>query len=971
VFASSASAASFDAHGSAEQVYATGLPAGAGISLLDSNDTVVQTRSANSLGGALFRNVQPGTGYRVRLDSTNETSDPLTVLTNQSAPPSTDVYNQTVPSNGYGYLTTRDGIKLAYSVHPPSDVSNVFGQELQNPAGDTLPSPTLIEYSGYGYARPGTKGPVSGIATLANLFGFTVVDVNMRGTGCSGGAYDFFEPLQNLDGYDVIETVARQPWVAHNKVGMLGISYGGISQLFTAQTRPPSLAAIAPLSVIDQVATTLYPGGILSTGFAYAWAQERIAQARPADPNDPNNGAQEWAVDQINAGDTTCAANQVLHPEAADLETKIRENNHYVPEVADPLSPITFVDKIDVPVFMACQWTDEQTGGHCPTLAEHMTGTDKKWFTFTNGTHVDSLDPETYNKLYDFFNIYVGQQADPPAQTAFVQATAPAAFQAIFGINGPGPCSEDPHQCPPPAMTLPPDAIQAMPTYDLAKSMFEAQPSIRVLFDNGAGNLANPGWPYPGFEQSFSSFPVPGTTGRSWYLAPSGALADAPSTGNRADAFTWDAHARPLNDFTGPPDSSAGGLWTATPTYQWSQDPARHAVAYATAPLSQDTTVVGAGRVDLWVRSSTPNVDLQATISEVRPDGKETFVQNGWVRANERALDEAKSTELEPVLSLREEDVAPMPPDQFVPVTVPLYYEGHAYRAGSRIRVRISAPNGDQPIWSFSETEPAGTAEVEIGYGDGMPSRLELPVVPGVEVPTALPPCPGLRGEPCRDFVPFQNATYVLDGYARPKSATPTTIKLVPAFEECVNANATHGAPLAAPSCDPPVPTSDYLTLGGPDVNGNPVASTGALMFKVAGESPINPDNGDQADVQITGSITDVRNQSDLTDYTGELRAVLGLRITDRYNGAALATPATGVDTPFAFNFSCQATGGSAGGTCNVATTADAVTSGVVPEGKRAVWGLEQVKVYDGGSDGDADTPGDNTLFEVPGLFAP
>ena len=37
----------------------------------------------------------------------------------------------------------------------------------------------------------------------------------MRGTGCSGGAFDFFEPLAVLDGYDVIETVARQPWVRH------------------------------------------------------------------------------------------------------------------------------------------------------------------------------------------------------------------------------------------------------------------------------------------------------------------------------------------------------------------------------------------------------------------------------------------------------------------------------------------------------------------------------------------------------------------------------------------------------------------------------------------------------------------------------------------------------------------------------------------------------------------------------------
>ena len=79
------------------------------------------------------------------------------------------------------------------------------------------PYPTLIEYSGYGYANP--AGPENGIAVLANLMGFAVVDVNMRGTGCSGGAYDFFEPLQNLDGYDVIETIAHQPWVLGNKVG--------------------------------------------------------------------------------------------------------------------------------------------------------------------------------------------------------------------------------------------------------------------------------------------------------------------------------------------------------------------------------------------------------------------------------------------------------------------------------------------------------------------------------------------------------------------------------------------------------------------------------------------------------------------------------------------------------------------------------------------------------------------------------
>jgi predicted acyl esterase len=739
VFASSASAAepSFSAHGSVEQVYATGLPAGAQTSLLNPVGQAVQTRNANYLGGLLFRNVTPGPGYSVRLDSTGETSGPLTVLTTQSAPPSTDVYNQTVPSDGYGYLSTRDGTKLAYSVHPPSDASNAIGADPPpNPGGDSAPAPTLIEYSGYGYARP--EGPVSGIAALANLMGYTVVDVNMRGTGCSGGAFDFFEPLQNLDGYDVVETVARQPWVAHNKVGMLGISYGGISQLFTAQTRPPSLAGITPLSVIDQTQTTLYPGGILNTGFAVNWALERQHEAMPAGPD----SGQPWAYQRIQEGDQVCADNQALHPEAADLMAKIRANDHYIPEVADPLAPVTFVDKINVPVFMACQWTDEQTGGHCPTLAEHMTGTDKKWFTYTNGTHVDSLSPEVYNRLYDFLELYVAGEA-PITKSAAIQASAPAAFQAIFGISG---------------MTLPPDPIQQQPTYDLAKATFEAQKPIRVLFDNGAGN-SHPGWPYPGFERSYSSFPIPGTTARYWYAGPNGVLADQPAKKNAMDAFTWDAHARPLTDFSGDTGAGAGGLWTATPGYQWTQDPARSAVAYVSAPLSSDTAVVGGGAVHLWVRSSTPNVDLQATISEVRPDGKETFVQNGWVRANERKLDAAKSTLLEPVLSLRAADVVPMPADSFVEVTVPLYYEGHMYRAGSRIRVRISAPNGDQPIWSFGETDPPGQAQVAIGYGPKRPSSLILPVVPGGGAPTGLPPCPGLRGEPCRDYQPFVNAT--------------------------------------------------------------------------------------------------------------------------------------------------------------------------------------------------------------------
>jgi len=706
--------------------------------------------------------VPPGNGYRVRLDSDGAESGPITVHSNAAAPWDPRIYNQSIPDNGYTYLTTRDGTQLAIDVHPPSSPAGTPGPPstlnlppLPQPGVPTPsyvpPYPTLIEYSGYGYADP--AGPVNGIAELANLMGFAVVDVNMRGTGCSGGAYDFFEALQNLDGYDVIEAIAHQPWVLGHKVGMMGISYGAISQLFTAQLQPPDLEAIAPLSTIDATASTLYPGGILNTGFAVAWAQQRQQEAEPAGPN----SGQPWAYQQIQQGDQTCAANQVLHGEAASLMAKIQANSQYVPSVADPLDPITFVNKIKVPTFMACQWEDEQTGGHCPDLVQHFTGTNLKWFTFTNGAHVDSLDPYTYDRWYDFLELFVAHQA-PIVNQAVTRAAAPLIYQSAMGLP------------PNDVVTLPPDPIQEEPTYQSALAAFEALPEVRVLFDNGAGTSPTgsmtPGDPYPAFEQSFSTLPIPGTTARSWYLGPGGTLNDQPPASQGIDSYTSNANAVPLTDYPG--NTGGGGLWGTASEWQWDwqQPPAGSAVSYVTAPATTTTTVIGGGAVDVWVKSSTPDVDLQATISEVRPDGNETFVQNGWIRASERKLAtgsinmfKQKSTVLEPIPSLLASDVQPMPAGQYTEVVIPLYFEGHVYRAGSRIRVTIAAPNGTQPVWSFSQTEPTGTATESIAYSNSMPSSLILPVIPGVSVSTGLPPCPSLRNEPCRPYAGIVNST--------------------------------------------------------------------------------------------------------------------------------------------------------------------------------------------------------------------
>jgi predicted acyl esterase len=752
-------AAAVVAHGSAKQVWATGLPGKAQVALLNPHGKVVQTKRADAEGGVLFRNVSPAKGYRLRRVADKKTSTAVTV--HSEAPPqwNPSIYNQKISSNGYGYLTTRDGTQLAISVHPPTSPADIggvpAGVELPNLGLDfTPPYPTLIEYSGYGTATP--SGPENGIATLANLMGFAVVDVSMRGTGCSGGAFDFFEPLQNLDGYDVIETIARQPWVKGHKVGMMGISYGAISQLFTAQTDPPSLAAISPLSTIDSVATTLFPGGILNTGFALEWAKERVHDALPASPT----GGQPWAYKQIQAGDQTCKANQAMHGQAIDLLAKVKANSHYIPTSADPLDPITFVHKIKVPVFLACQFEDEQTGGHCPAMVRHFTGTSKKWFTFTNGAHVDSVDPATFNRWYDFLSLYVAKQA-PAVNSAVIRATSSLIYSQALGVPGTD------------VMTLPSDPIQTK-SYSGALAAFEKLPQVRVLFDNGAGKtpggVTKPGNPYAGYEHSFPTFPVPGTAARSWYLASSGRLVDNVTKVSRIEKFTADPKSGNDVNYLGAngTGTGTGGLWgnESQWTWDWKQRKPGTAVSYLTPALTKDTTVLGAGAVYAWVRSSAPTEDLMATITEVSPDGKETYVQSGYLRTDERKLATSnnsvlkqKSTLLEPVISLRKADVAPMPAGKFVKVAIPLYFQGHAYRAGSRLRVTISAVNGDQPIWAFAYAQPATPATVSIAHSPSMPSRLVLPVIPGLPVPTARPACGILRNEPCRPYVQIVNRT--------------------------------------------------------------------------------------------------------------------------------------------------------------------------------------------------------------------
>jgi predicted acyl esterase len=140
------------------------------------------------------------------------------------------------------------------------------------------------------------------------------------------------------------------------------------------------------------------------------------------------------------------------------------------------------------------------------------------------------------------------------------------------------------------------------------------------------------------------------------------------------------------------------------------------------------------------------------TLSEIRPDGQEMYVQSGWLRASHRALDEAASTEQRPVQTHLEADAEPIPDGVddtgFALARVEIFPFAHVFRAGSQIRISVDAPGGNRPVWAF-ETISDGEV-VQIGIGGDFPSSIVLPVIPGIVPPAAYPECGALRGQPCR-----------------------------------------------------------------------------------------------------------------------------------------------------------------------------------------------------------------------------
>jgi predicted acyl esterase len=730
----------------------------------------------DSLGSLIIRNLRPGPDYSW-LDRTSGQRTPSFAVLAPGVNPSTNspLYTQQPMHEGLNYITMRDGIELAATVRYPYGVT----------CAAASPCPTVIEYSGYNVAGPtdpipslidGTLGvtcnncgdpnllPDSATdvgAVVARVSGFATVSLQMRGTGCSGGAFDLFGYPSDYDAYDGIEIVAHQPWVANHKVGMVGISYSGLSQFPAAGTDPPGLAAIAPMSATDDLYSTGYPGGIYNNGFAAEWVDARIDDAKAAatyrdghvtqSSAAPISGVgQPWAYYEIDAElaatqgtSSTCLANQALHDESQDLAGLVgpqivapaKDSPGREPALFDRRSMVDWAAHIKVPVFVSGALQDEQTGPQWPALIDAIPKTTPVFANMVNGGHIDSADPQTISRWLEFLDIYVADKVP----------TAPGALDALvldkFAATASTQVSAE---APLPALRFT-DA----PTVAAARAVFGAQtPLVRVLFDNGAGS-AGPGEIESTYSANFSSWPPAGTVTRLFF-GPDGSLSSHRPPASSGATFTLNPAARPRTSLP-----TGGNPWAADPDWDWTPVPSPDGIAFQTAPFTTSTTIVGPATVDLWMKAPAPVEDFQATITEVRPQAQqEEYITSGFLRSSNQ-VDAPNSTPLYTDPTYLTADRRDLRPGRYSLVKIPVDPIAHTFRPGTELRVVLSAPGGDRPVWTFATLDDGQKATV--GLGGLVASSLTVNVVSGIDATPALPVCGSLRGEPCRAYVAENN----------------------------------------------------------------------------------------------------------------------------------------------------------------------------------------------------------------------
>jgi putative CocE/NonD family hydrolase len=581
------------------------------------------------------------------------------------------------PTNSALYITMRDGVKIAVDVWLPPDASpkNRY--------------PTLIRATRYWRDEGVTNASFrtrTGSAQEAirwTSLGYAVVFVDARGSGASFGTRAHPWSADEMKDYgEVIDYVVGQPW-SNGKVGAYGISYEGNTAAMVGLLGNPAVKAVIPqFADFDVYTDVAAPGGVPNVGFVSAW----MTNNRSLDAND--------LCDALQIEGDDCSQAKLLYtgvkPTDADtdqslLQAAVKEHQR----APDQLGPFLSLDARDDPF---------------------------------NGATLDQLSPARRKDTQgwgDTAVMFMASWSDA--------GTARGALERFRASQGP--------------MKVLIGAVSHGGEYDTdpfhaadAPSLVSTEDQFAVMAGHFAENLRGVamGGParivqyYTLGTDAFSSsetWPPEGSTMTPFYLRSEGRLtSDMPMGAEPSDEYAVD-----YTSTTGMSNrwwTQMGGPDVVYPD-RATED--KKLLVFETTPLGEDVLITGNPEVTLQLASTHEDGAVFVYLEDVAPDGRVTYITEGQLRLQYRALSNPAPTgQLGPYHSYMREDRSPMIPGVSEALRIGLEPTSVLFRKGHRIRLAIAGhdascfkriPADGNPVWTLS-------------HQSTKLSQLALPVMP-------------------------------------------------------------------------------------------------------------------------------------------------------------------------------------------------------------------------------------------------
>ena len=504
--------------------------------------------------------------------------------------------------------------------------------------------------------------------------GYVVILQDCRGRYLSEGDWYPFKS-ESQDGYDSVEWAAALPY-ANGKVGMIGGSYVGATQMLAAIAQPPHLAGVfSYITAADYYREWTYQGGALKLWFDESWAadlaRDTMARTTVKTIQQPiwKLPLESFPFFQERLFGPGAEGARGLAPYFFDWLAHPSDDDYW-----KQWSIAAHHHKIQVPVYNVGAWYDVFQGG---TL-HNFTG----------------------------LKVNAGNEIARHGQKLLITVGGHAGFGRKVGDIDFGSQAE-----------IDIDAVM-LDWYDhLLKGIENQEAKARPvkLFVMGENTWREEdNWPLERARNVrlylHSRLGANGLNG-------DGTLSAAPPEEETPDTFTYDPE---------DPVFTRGGACCGTGLLPgpYDQRPieARHDVLlYTTQAFEHDCEVTGPVSLELYASSSAVDTDFTAKLVDVFPDGYALNLTDGILRARYRNSFERPE---------------PMNPDEVYKFTIDLWATSNLFRCGHKLRLEISSSNFplfDRNLNTGEDQRNAtriAKARNTVHHESKWPSALIIPEVP-------------------------------------------------------------------------------------------------------------------------------------------------------------------------------------------------------------------------------------------------